>query len=740
MSVEERSRAQRLEDLADLPRWVAWHEEWRTNKAGEEYKTKIAYDPHTSRQAKIPTEPSTWGTRAHAERRWQRMRGDHDVGGVGIVLGELEDGSLLMGIDLDHCFKPKSEMIKSWAVEIIERFNTYAEVSPSGRGVKLFFLIAKRDVATVKQLLGINDKGQPKTRKTFPAGTHREIAIDRARFYAVTWNQLPDVTKTLRVVSVEDVRWFIEEAGPRYQELHGVGRGAGWQAARDESGSGYGFRFMQDRKAAGDTYEQAVAEILADRKEAGEWARRVDDRQLRRAFERASASGSIHSWEEPDLSILDDRRGELPAFPLDALNPEWLRDWVKRAAHGTGTSVDHVAVPLLGISSSLIGTRRRVQPARSWSEPMTLWCGVVGFSGTGKTPGIDATRKALDDIEYEREDDIAELHREHAERVELAAAAKAQWKADVKEAKKQHRPVPSLPEGAEVPGELVIPHLFTSDTTIERMGLLLKERPQGMLLLTDELAGWFHNMSRYAPGGQDNQFWLQAWDGRSHVVERVTRPSYKRDHLLVGVTGGMQPDKMNDMFKGAADGLDARFLFAWPEPAPYRPLSDAVDEVDAKIKDMLKRLWELPERSPSRLWLSKEAVDKFEELRKQVYDESRLLDGREREWWAKLPAQTLRLAGTLTFIDWALEGGAEPKLIKQRYVVAAARLLLDYFWPHARAALRQIGLSQRDAHLRRVLHWIAASQSEQVAREDIRRKALAQSFRSNSVWLITMRV
>src|SRR5262249_4326861 len=109
---------------------------------------------------------------------------------------------------------------------------------------------------------------------------------------------------------------------------------------------------------------------------------------------------------------------ELPAFPLDALNPEWLRDWVKRAAHGTGTSVDHVAVPLLGISSSLIGTRRRVQPARSWSEPMTLWCGVVGFSGTGKTPGIDATRKALDDIEYEREDDIAELHREHAERVE----------------------------------------------------------------------------------------------------------------------------------------------------------------------------------------------------------------------------------------------------------------------------------------------------------------------------------
>jgi hypothetical protein len=30
---------------------------------------------------------------------------------------------------------------------------------------------------------------------------------------------------------------------------------------------------------------------------------------------------SLHSWDAPDWSILDDRRGELPDFPLDCLIP-----------------------------------------------------------------------------------------------------------------------------------------------------------------------------------------------------------------------------------------------------------------------------------------------------------------------------------------------------------------------------------------------------------------------------------
>ena len=92
-----------------------------------------------------------------------------------------------------------------------------------------------------------------------------------------------------------------------------------------------------------------------------------------------------------------------------------------------------------------------------------------------------------------------------------------------------------------------------------------------MLLIADELAGWFLNMSRYS-GGTDNQFWLMAWDGHSHVTERVGRPPIELEHLLVGIAGGLQPDKIAECFKGAADGMYARFLLTWPDKAPNTSL------------------------------------------------------------------------------------------------------------------------------------------------------------------------
>jgi hypothetical protein len=59
-------------------------------------------------------------------------------------------------------------------------------------------------------------------------------------------------------------------------------------------------------------------------------------------------------------------------------------------------------------------------------------------------------------------------------------------------------------------------------------------------------------------------------------------------------------------------------------------------------------------------------------------------------------------------------------------MVAAIRLWSEYFWPHARAAPRQIGLSERHANSRRVLRWIKAYHRTYVAREEIRREALGQ--------------
>src|SRR5262249_16833648 len=237
--------------------------------------------------------------------------------------------------------------------------------------------------------------------------------------------------------------------------------------------------------------------------------------------------------------------------------PLSLHSWLVRSARGAGVTPAHVAVPLIGIASSLIGTARRVRASRSWSEPLTTWVALIGFSGTGKTPGIDVTRRNLALIERDRRQKIAEMQREHETRAQKAKAEKKKWEQAVTEAVEANLPAPPKPASATEPGPFVAPRLCVSDSTIERIAALLEARPQGMAFVADELARLFLNMRRYS-GGQDNEFWLEAWNGKNFVVERQGRPPVVLDYLLVGIAGGFQPDKLARAFAGDDDGIYAR--------------------------------------------------------------------------------------------------------------------------------------------------------------------------------------
>jgi hypothetical protein len=437
------------------------------------------------------------------------------------------------------------------------------------------------------------------------------------------------------------------------------------------------------------------------------------------------------TWDDPDWTMLDDRRGDLPEFPVDVL-PTRCRKWLERSARGAGVTPGHVAVPLFSIVSSLIGAARRVRPSLSWSEPMTLWTAVVGFSGSGKTPGLDVTKRALSRIERDRKGKIAELQRAHETRSEAAKAAREKWKGDVKAAVDGGTPPPLKPADAVDPGPFIPPRLYVSDATIERLAVLLQARPRGMLFIADELAGVFLNMSRYS-NGQDNEFWLEAWNGKHFVVERMSRPPVVVDHLLIGITGGFQPDKLARSFAGDNDGMYARVMYGWPEEPGYHKLSNDVAEEEPEILHALTRVVDLPAGedgifAPKEIWLSHDAIEAFEQFRQFLDAGKAQLDGREREWWAKGGAHVLRLVGTLFYLAWAMGTDAEPSCIEVQFVQAAVRLWRDYFWPHSRAAMRQIGLSERHANARRVLRWLRAHRKAEVSLTDIRRDALAQSL------------
>jgi hypothetical protein len=445
------------------------------------------------------------------------------------------------------------------------------------------------------------------------------------------------------------------------------------------------------------------------------------------------------TWNEPDISILDDRRGELPDFPAGVLSEKW-EEWLARAAHGAGVTRGHVAVPLLATVASLIGTARRIRPSRSWSEPLTLWDAIVGFSGSGKTPGMGVTKRALSWVENNRKERIAELQRRHDTKSQTAKAAAKAWKKKVEEAVEANQPPPQMPVEAMDPGLFVTPRLYVSDATIERHAVLLQAGPRGMLLMSDELASLFLNMGRYS-NGSDKEFWLEAWNGHHYVVERMGRPSVRIDHLLIGMTGGFQPDKLARSFEGDSDGMHARVLFAWPEEPAFHSLTDDVTEIEPELLNALCRIVDLPAGeddvfAPRDVSLSADARTQFEEFRYFQHRGKDALDGREREWWAKGPSQVLRLAGTLCYLDWAMEGGPEPQAVEARFIEAAVRLWRDYFWPHSRAAVRQIGLTDRHAEARRVLRWLKAGNRQEVSREEVRCEALTRRLNADQVQTI----
>jgi hypothetical protein len=464
-----------------------------------------------------------------------------------------------------------------------------------------------------------------------------------------------------------------------------------------------------------------------------------------------SPQASAFDWADPDWTLLDDRRGELPEFPVDVFTPAW-QQWLQRASHGAGVRPEHVAVPLLGVASSLIGMARCVRATTSWAEPMTLWTCVVADSGDRKTPGLNVTMRALDLIEKNNSAAASAKRLTHETRIQRAKEAKKRWKEDCQAALDAESPrePPPMPAEAIDPGKFIEPRLYVTDPTIERLVALLQARPRGMMLIRDELLGFLLNMDRYSRGS-DRPFWLEAWNGGRYVVERVSG-SIAVEHLLIGVIGSSQPDRLARAFAGNEDGMYGRFLYAWPSTPDYRPLSNDAVEVEPELLSALTALVRLPPEdvdgafASQAIWLSEGAIAEFEGLRKWIDKTKRALDGHEQQWLAKGETMVLRLAGTLAFMAWAIALGApaangtdaltgwlEPQTIDEQFMTSAIQLWREFFWPHARAALRQIGRSDHHKYARRVLRWVKEQGRHEVSREDIRREALGQKLDAEKV-------
>lgn len=151
-------------ELKSRPQWVVYRAIARPDGRTD----KVPHNPLTGGQA-MANNPSTWGTYQDALQRCVVDAFD----GIGYVFTD-DDG--LAGLDLDHCVG-EDGAIEAWALQIVQRLNSYTELSHSGGGLHVL-------------VRGILPVGQGNR-------NGRLEMYDRGRFFTVTGRHLEGTPATI---------------------------------------------------------------------------------------------------------------------------------------------------------------------------------------------------------------------------------------------------------------------------------------------------------------------------------------------------------------------------------------------------------------------------------------------------------------------------------------------------------------------------------------------------------------
>jgi putative DNA primase/helicase len=119
-----------LAPIAAQPRWVLW--KWVKGKNGK--RTKPPFQGRAPHKFASSTDPSTWCSLDTAMKAYCDGKAD----GIGFVIS----GSNYGALDLDDCRDPETGAIHPWALDLIKRSGSYAEITPSNEGARIFGLAA----------------------------------------------------------------------------------------------------------------------------------------------------------------------------------------------------------------------------------------------------------------------------------------------------------------------------------------------------------------------------------------------------------------------------------------------------------------------------------------------------------------------------------------------------------------------------------------------------------------------
>ena len=187
-------------------------------------------------------------------------------GGVGIILGiECGDDWLLGGFDLDTCRTDGS--FEDWAKQVMDRFASYTEISPSLTGAKIFFRYRASDLPRLRAMMGTAKHSKIFSRSS-TTGHPPAIELHLSnRYFTVTGDLLDTMPNEIRAVEFEDLAWILSDIGPQFSRSgngrSGNGKSSGYN---DNSRSGIAFRKVLGLRQSGkiSTYDEMYTALMAD--------------------------------------------------------------------------------------------------------------------------------------------------------------------------------------------------------------------------------------------------------------------------------------------------------------------------------------------------------------------------------------------------------------------------------------------------------------------------------------------
>jgi hypothetical protein len=397
------------------------------------------------------------------------------------------------------------------------------------------------------------------------------------------------------------------------------------------------------------------------------------------------------------------RRLDPPPLP-EGLLPAPIERFARVQGELMGADPAGLAMAALTVCAAAIPDSVTLQVKehdRGWKEAARIWTGLIGTPSTKKSPIIAAAIKPIRKLN-------SDLVRAYKKDLEAFEKLPAEEKAN------QAKPVPI--------------QLVLEDTTIEAAQMVLADNPEGVLCAQDELSGWFGAMDKYsgAKGAdKDRAFWLQSWNGGPYTVNRVGRGRSDIPNLSVTLLGGIQPEMIRKTIKEAQDDGLIQRLF----PIVLGPSRAGKDAPTPDVASNYAAL--VTELRDVKIFMFDDAVLKFAPGAQEIWRQAEEYHHRLQQMEVvnpKLASHIGKYDGLLArlSVTWhCIENvGADrlPPQIPKNTVERVAKFLHGFLLGHAMSFYSSVlGLSEDHGHLLDVAGYILTHNKATMTFRDLQR-------------------